>query len=334
MWQLPEDGGYWSRMITTLSSNLGASAVTPCVGVHISSWDDTKCVVPSLWFFFCPQKAAALQANKLVGPSEMQDTQPLTLSAHKRPHAPSSHSPRRPPTHPTLTHFVLVTLTLLLKKLCSMGMLICWQWFLLQWVTDAVLFNPNSPGTKKILSQALTAVMLQHSFFNNFPSHPLAHPLCTSLPLLSRFPNLYSPATSLSNLIHSPSFQALSPYIFVFIIGLIPFFLSSCSRYSLPYVIPPEIYCTVLCACIIHRDRLMHFIPKETCFATDLPKCILAGAMICDVTWRILCMPAQTGVYQETCKRNEHLTCALAHAAHTSFVTADFTPKLQMSFCF
>lgn len=111
-------------------------------------------------------------------------------SAHMHPRTLKTHSPSSPPTHP-LTHFVFLTLTryiTFLKKLCSMSMLMCWQWFLLH--REAVLLNPNSPGTERILSQALTAVMLQHFFFNNFLSHPLLilfASLFPSLPLLSHF---------------------------------------------------------------------------------------------------------------------------------------------------
>lgn len=130
---------------------------------------------------------------------------------HIKVHAQCTHAPphtviplTQPPAHtPAHTLFCSLLSITLLKKLRSMGMLMCWQRFLLQ--SEAVLSNPNSPGTERILSQALTAVMLQHRYFNNFLSHPLAHPLCTSLPLLSHFPNLYSLSTSLSNLIHFSS---------------------------------------------------------------------------------------------------------------------------------
>lgn len=46
---------------------------------------------------------------------------------------------------------------------------------------SSFLLNPNSPGTERIISQALTAVMLWHCYFNNFSLIPLAHPPCTSL---------------------------------------------------------------------------------------------------------------------------------------------------------
>lgn len=52
-----------------------------------------------------------------------------------------------------------------------MSMLMRWQWFLI--CKEAVLRNPNSPGTDRMLSQVLTAVMLQHCFFNNFLTHTL-----------------------------------------------------------------------------------------------------------------------------------------------------------------
>lgn len=71
-----------------------------------------------------------------------------------------------------------------------MSMLMCWQWFLLQ--REAVLLNPNSPGTERILSSALTAVYTKTA---TFCSHPTAHalPLFSVLQtssFLSIFPNV------------------------------------------------------------------------------------------------------------------------------------------------
>lgn len=81
---------------------------------------------------------------------------PHTQCTHEPTHTSLSHSPGHPhtPTHPH---------TLLLKKGCSMSMLMCWQWFMLQ--REAVLLNPNSPGTERKVSSALTAVVLQHCYF-------------------------------------------------------------------------------------------------------------------------------------------------------------------------
>lgn len=139
---------------------------------------------------------------------------------HIKVHAHCTHTPTRIinsltqlPTHscPRIFFFFLLSRILLLdyfkkktllKELCRMSMLMCWQWILLQ--RRAVLLNPNCPGTERIPSQALTAVMLQRCYFNNFLSHPYAHPLCTlasSFPLLSHFLKLYSLSTPLSCLI-------------------------------------------------------------------------------------------------------------------------------------
>lgn len=81
---------------------------------------------------------------------------PHTQCTHEPTHTSLSHSPGHPHT-PTRPH------TLLLKKGCSMSMLMCWQWFMLQ--REAVLLNPNSPGTERILRSALTSVVLQHCYF-------------------------------------------------------------------------------------------------------------------------------------------------------------------------
>lgn len=84
----------------------------------------------------------------------------LTWRTHEPTHRHTYHYPTHLATH---THTPTHTHTLLLKKGCSMSMLMCWQWFVLQ--REAVLLNPNSPGTERILSSALTAVVLQHCYF-------------------------------------------------------------------------------------------------------------------------------------------------------------------------
>lgn len=182
-----------------------------------------------------------------------------------------------------------------------MSMLICCQWFLLQ--SEAVLLNPSSPGTERILSQALTAVMLQHCFFNNFLSHPPAHPLCTSLPLLSHFPNLYSLSTSLSNLIY---FSSISPSFFPpFIYLIIYTTLSVCSSRSLLYsnsCDSHKMYLPLLHACIVHTWwRLMHFFfpgkASRMCLTAELPKYVLISAIICAVPRRILLTPSHIRTY-------------------------------------
>lgn len=99
----------------------------------------------------------------------------LTHGAHVNPHT-DTHiiiPLTWPPTH---MHPRTHTHTLLLKKGCRMSMLMCWQWFTLQ--REAVLLVPNSPGTERILSSALTAVVLQHCYFllsSHSPSTFLLH---------------------------------------------------------------------------------------------------------------------------------------------------------------
>ncbi|CAB1454563.1 unnamed protein product [Pleuronectes platessa] len=72
---------------------------------------------------------------------------------HIKVHAQRTHAPTLPARCPhvhshrlcfSLSHTLTVTLW---KKLCSMSMLMCWQGFLTQ--REAVLLNPNSPGTEK-----------------------------------------------------------------------------------------------------------------------------------------------------------------------------------------
>lgn len=98
---------------------------------------------------------------------------PHTQCTHEPTHTSLSHSPGHPHT-PTCPH------TLLLKKGCSMSMLMCWQWFMLQ--REAVLLNPNSPGTERIVSSNTAT----------FCSHPTAHPLFFSIPSLANFIQIVS----------------------------------------------------------------------------------------------------------------------------------------------
>lgn len=128
------------------------------------------------------------------------------MNPHTDTHMSLSHSPGHPHTH-LLAHFVFCYSYTLLLTVCSMSMLMCWQWFILQ--SEAVLLNLITPGTEKIPSKALTAVMLHTATL--IPPHPVAHPLCSSLPLCCHFPNLYSLSTTLSYFIHSLAVFFLNP---------------------------------------------------------------------------------------------------------------------------
>lgn len=161
-------------------------------------------------FSVCWMKTRGITTGRHAHKRQNTHKSSCTLYTYSYTHYKFTH-PAAHPQLPTYLFFFFAlshTLTWLLKKktllkeLCRMSMLMCWQWILLQ--RRAVLLNPNCPGTERIPSQALTAVMLQRCYFNNFLSHPYAHPLCTlasSFPLLSHFLKLYSLSTPLSCLI-------------------------------------------------------------------------------------------------------------------------------------
>lgn len=117
-------------------------------------------ISPSVRWSRQPVKAWILMQFLLIFLQNRSLLSSLTRGAHMSPHTdthiiiPLTWPPTHTPVHPH---------TLLLKKGCSMSMLMCWQWFPLQ--REAVLLNPNSPGTERILSSALTAVVLQHCYF-------------------------------------------------------------------------------------------------------------------------------------------------------------------------
>lgn len=109
--------------------------------------------------------------------------------AHTHTHRHGAIPLCRPPTR-TPTHALCIcsSRSLLLKKLCSVSMLMYWQSILVQ--NEASLMNPNSPGTGGIRSQALAAVTLQKLQFdcNEFfpPSAALFFPHFPNVSFLRR----------------------------------------------------------------------------------------------------------------------------------------------------